>query len=58
LKVPTPEGDSISAPFRSEELAATRRYLKTGKLSNPSFAISSQEDLAGRFLEKPITIEN
>jgi len=31
LKIPTPEGHSISEPFRPEELAAALRRLKPGK---------------------------
>jgi len=30
-KVPTPEGNNISGPFRPEELAAALRRLKPGK---------------------------
>jgi len=54
-KIPTPEGHSISEPFRPEELAAAFRRLKPGKspgldyifpstpgrLSNLGFATSS-----------------
>jgi len=31
MKIPTPEGHSISEPFRPEELAAALRRLKPGK---------------------------
>ena len=30
-KIPTPEGHSISKPFKSEEFAAALRHLKPGK---------------------------
>ena len=30
-KIPTPEGHSISEPFRPEEFAAALRHLKSGK---------------------------
>ena len=36
-KIPTPEGHSISDPFRTEELAAAPRHLKPGEFCGSGF---------------------
>ena len=55
-KIPTPEGNSISSSFRSEEVAAALRHLKSGKSAVldsifPEFILHAGSSLKSRYCD-------